>query len=304
MKLSLITSVKNEGPYILEWLAYHKALGLDYIIVFENDSDDLTDVLLQRLAQLGEIDFVKNRDFTGSPQMHSYRRFQQMETYRLSDWVLCIDADEFFVPRRHDTAHAFLEDFPHADAIAVNWLNFGSSGQKTWEDRPVTERFTFCAPPEHATNKFFKSFHHPCDKFKAFGLHRPWPHAAIDTFFYTDGSPVEPEVQMGRHPKDAPSIAIRHGIATLNHYSVRSKEEFERKKLRGRGAKPDEPYGAGDKFKRFDTNTELDDRIGRHRAKAQFHLTRLMDDPILAFLHRMACHRQFPESVSLFCQPV
>jgi glycosyltransferase involved in cell wall biosynthesis len=302
--LSVITSVKNEGPYILEWLAHHKALGFDYIIVFENDSDDLTDVILQRLAQMGEIEFVKNRDFTGSPQMHSYRQFQKMDAYRQSDWVFCIDADEFFVPRRLDTARAFLEGFPQADAIAVNWLNFGSSGHKTWEDRPVTERFRFCAPPGHATNKFFKSFHRPCDKFKAFGLHRPWPHEPINTFFYTDGSPVEAEVQMGKLPKDAPTIAIRHGIATLNHYSVRSTEEFERKRLRGRGAKPDEPYGVRDKFKRFDTNSNVDDGIDGHRAKTQSQLARLMRDTVLAFLHSMACQRQFPERASMISQSV
>jgi hypothetical protein len=295
MKLSLITSVKNEGPYILEWLAYHKALGFDYIIVFENDSDDLTDVLLQRLAQLGEIDFVKNHDFTGSPQMYSYRRFQQMEIYRLSDWVLCIDADEFFVPRHHDTAGCFLGDFPQAEAIAVNWLNFGSGGQERWHDRPVTERFVRCSSPEHPMNRFFKSFHRPGDTFKAFGIHRAWPNAPINTYLYTDGSTVEPKVQIGEHPKDAPSIYERYRVATLNHYSVRSREEFERKKLRGDGAKPASAYGENNKFNRFDTNDCVDQGIARFAVSRRNFLAAYQEDPVLAFLHEKSCRYHFGE---------
>ena len=296
VKISLITSVKNEGPYILEWLAYHKAIGFEDIFIFENDSSDLTDVLLQRLEMLGEIEFIKNTNFSGNPQFHSYRQFQKMDAYLRSDWVLCYDSDEFFLPRQHDTVQYFLQDHFKADAIAVNWLNFGTSNQKKWQDIPVTERFRKCAPPSHLSNRFFKSFHRPNGPFKGFGIHRPWPHVPIESYIYTDLTPVEPEVQTGKFPKHASNIEIRHMMATVNHYSIKSQEEFERKKLRGRPSNPDNLYGMADQ-KRYDTNLETDHGIDRFRERMQRYLQELKRDSVLSFLHHMSCLRQFPDSV-------
>jgi hypothetical protein len=104
---------------------------------------------------------------------------------------------------------------------------------------------------------------------------------------------------MGAHPQLDNSIIQRHAVAALNHYSVKSLEEFERKKLRGRGAKPDEPYGAGGKFKRYDTNFESNQDIDRKYPAMLSQLRKYKKDPVLAYLHQISCHRHFPESVFL-----
>ena len=36
-KKILFSAVKNEGPFILEWIAYHKAVGFDAVLVVSND---------------------------------------------------------------------------------------------------------------------------------------------------------------------------------------------------------------------------------------------------------------------------
>lgn len=36
----IITSVRNEQKYILEWISYHKSIGFDKIIFFTNDNSD------------------------------------------------------------------------------------------------------------------------------------------------------------------------------------------------------------------------------------------------------------------------
>ena len=49
MKFTLVTTVRNEGPYLWEWVAYHRMIGFHDIIVFQNDSNDGTDQILRLL---------------------------------------------------------------------------------------------------------------------------------------------------------------------------------------------------------------------------------------------------------------
>ncbi|MEL6427490.1 MAG: glycosyltransferase family 2 protein, partial [Pseudomonadota bacterium] len=55
MRALIVTTMRNEGPYILEWLAHHRAVGFTDFLVFSNDCDDGTDALLDRLHELGQI---------------------------------------------------------------------------------------------------------------------------------------------------------------------------------------------------------------------------------------------------------
>ncbi|MBL4751427.1 MAG: glycosyltransferase family 2 protein [Amylibacter sp.] len=43
--------MKNEGPYLLEWVAHHKALGFDHIVVCTNDCEDFTVEILKCLVK-------------------------------------------------------------------------------------------------------------------------------------------------------------------------------------------------------------------------------------------------------------
>ncbi|MEL7000367.1 MAG: glycosyltransferase family 2 protein, partial [Pseudomonadota bacterium] len=45
--------MRNEAPYVLEWVAYHRIIGFDHIVVCTNDCDDNTPALLDAIAELG-----------------------------------------------------------------------------------------------------------------------------------------------------------------------------------------------------------------------------------------------------------
>lgn len=40
VKLAVVAIAKNESEYIAEWVAYHKAVGVERIFLFDNDSTD------------------------------------------------------------------------------------------------------------------------------------------------------------------------------------------------------------------------------------------------------------------------
>ena len=55
MRICAILTVRNEGAFLLEWLAHHRAVGVTDFVVFSNDCDDGTDLILDRLAAMGLI---------------------------------------------------------------------------------------------------------------------------------------------------------------------------------------------------------------------------------------------------------
>ena len=49
----LVATAKNEGPFLLEWVAHHLAIGFTDLVVYTNDCSDGTDDMLIRLEELG-----------------------------------------------------------------------------------------------------------------------------------------------------------------------------------------------------------------------------------------------------------
>ena len=60
MRCLAVLTVRNEGAFLLEWLAHHRAVGLDRFVVFSNDCDDGTDDMLDHLEGLGWLRHVRN----------------------------------------------------------------------------------------------------------------------------------------------------------------------------------------------------------------------------------------------------
>ena len=59
-KFLLVTTMKNEGPYILEWIAYHIAIGIDHFMIVTNDCTDGTNEILEILQKKGLVTLVIN----------------------------------------------------------------------------------------------------------------------------------------------------------------------------------------------------------------------------------------------------
>src|SRR4029077_12214959 len=70
---AVVTSIRNEGPWILEWIAFYRALKFDSIIIFHNDNDDGSDELLSLLNSAGVIHLIRNNvSRTISPQKKAF----------------------------------------------------------------------------------------------------------------------------------------------------------------------------------------------------------------------------------------
>ena len=53
-KALLLAVMRNEGPYVIEWLAHHFALGIDDVLVFTNFCTDNTDKIKSGIQNVTE----------------------------------------------------------------------------------------------------------------------------------------------------------------------------------------------------------------------------------------------------------
>lgn len=238
-RLAIGAIFRNEGPYILEWIAYHQAIGVDHFIIADNDSEDGSSRLLRRLEKCGVV--TRFRVPGKKQQIRSYDRILR-ECSADIDWIAFIDADEFLVPQAGlSSVKPLIERAQqHSDigAILVNWACYGSSGRDEPGSGGVLSRFTMRAEKHFGPNRHYKSIVRPRAARCAVNAHhfdlREGFHAIL-----ADGSVYEnKQDEIQGMTRDGP---IWEPVR-INHYVVKSRQEFwTRKQPRGRA----EIEGAG-----------------------------------------------------------
>lgn len=112
--------VRNEADILRVNLLHHFALGIERFLVVDNGSTDGTDAVLREMARTGRVQWLTE----AGPfyQAEITNRLAQEAYLRGADWVIPIDADEFwYVPR--DGLLEILRD-SRAGALRVRVVNF------------------------------------------------------------------------------------------------------------------------------------------------------------------------------------
>ena len=297
---AIVTTMKNEGPFILEWLAYHRAIGFDDILVYTNDCTDGTDTMLKMLDRKGYVQHRENpfRESGLKPQHAALQASDDEPVIRNARWLTCIDVDEFVNVKVGDgTLDALFAAVPDANMIAMTWRLFGNGDVHDYDDRPITEQFLRCAPefarkPHQAWG--FKTLFQNIGLFKKMGVHRPkglnpqlW-----EEINWVNGSGQPLPREMYRNGWRSTTETYGYDLVQLNHYAVRSAESFLVKRDRGRVNHVDRDQGLAYWF-RMNNNAEQDLSIQSRLPMMQAELARMMADPEIAAAHdgAVAAHR-------------
>lgn len=298
----LISAVKDEGPDLLEWIAYHRLIGFTSILIHSNDCTDGSDGLLDALGALGWITHVRHSPPADLSAQDAVARLAIAHPrYRAAEWAIWLDADEFLVAHAGDgSVGTLLAQAGGADALALNWRLFGDSGQTHSSDALVTETFTMAATPETRQARTVKTLYRTNSGVEALFIHRPvWSptsrpyvidgagRALGDDFVHgvkKNGRPVEMLDRKG----------ISYELAQINHYAIKALDRVAIKQHRGNGLLPG---AAGGRFgfgylRRFNHNHQPDTALSRHLPALRATMAEALADPEVARAHA-ACHAAF-----------
>lgn len=289
---TILTMMKDEAPFLLHWIAHHRLIGFDRIVVFTNDCSDGTDDLLDRLEAMGELIHHRNKvPEGGKPQPLALRRALKLQEVAQSDWLIALDVDEYLQIKPGDgTLDDLFATAPKADGFALTWRMMGASGHVEWTDDPVTEAYTNGAPDLYRRGWGVKTLFRPFEGMKL-GIHRPTvkgpDKSALQHRAWVNGSakPMTAGFMEGMWRSSLATLGYAH--AEIAHYATQSQEAFLRRAARGNvNAKPDK-YDAT-YYAMFDRNdtprTGLLTRAKTTRSRVAGYLA----DPALAELHARA----------------
>lgn len=248
--VTLCAIAKDEGPYLTEWVAYYQLLGVEKVVVYTNDSSDGSDQLLDRMDEAGLIEHriwpsVENR----AAQLSAYADATVRCTTR---WIMFVDLDEFVRIADGSSINELLREFDTGiSAIGMNWRIFGSAGLLRRDDRLVTERFTRASRRDQDVNRHIKTIAVAAD---IYGLNAHRVRLMRGRYVDASGNDIDPGYGFA---------GVHHDRVQVNHYVLKSREEFEEKRRRGCALfAPDDPrrltYRSGHYFERHDLNEEED----------------------------------------------
>jgi FkbM family methyltransferase len=291
----VVTCMKNEGPFILEWVAWHRAVGIDTFVVFTNDCSDGTDAILDRLTDFGLVRHEENPAVrTGSTyyQPAALKHFATMAEYRDADFVISMDVDEFLNIHvgsgRIDDLYLAAGPF---DALSIFELNHGSNRRSVFEPGWVVDQF-----PEHQTRnpgrwkatRGVKTITRRGPALATIRNHRPDFHGDHGPVLWRDGSGRQTSVFLEDPSLNGGDCRGGYDLATLDHFPLRSLASYLAKMDRGDVVTSGKSVGA--RYWRVrNCNDDLPETPPIIYAAAKAEYDRLLGDETLRRLHDAAC---------------
>lgn len=157
--LSIAVIIKNEKPYLKEWIEYHLMVGVDRFYVYDIESTDGPLEILQPYIEKG---IVQYKYYPGKGmQVQAYCDAILTNKYN-TRWLAFVDIDEFIVPVQKYTLPEVLRDFERYPGICLSWAMYDSSGHIEKPDGLVIKYYTHRnTDPEYRLNRTIKSIVNP-----------------------------------------------------------------------------------------------------------------------------------------------
>ncbi|WP_069300330.1 glycosyltransferase family 2 protein [Neptunicoccus sediminis] len=273
-RFTLVATAKNEGPYLLEWVAYHRSIGFDNIIIFQNDSEDFTGKILTCLDEIGAVRYRYNAAKRGGHQIAAYNRSVRHAEYQSADWVMALDLDEFLVIKTGDgTLPALLSAAPKFHRMLINWKLFGSSGIDTIQSGLVTDRYSLAEKDNFITKHVqpYKTLFKR-DAFLRPGVHKPSNFLLEEDMITVNGSGLGDDAfEIRNFQSTDPGL---RSLAQVNHYIVKDPQSFVLKSAKGSAHQANRDIGET-YWARRNKNHEADHSIRANRPRLIREMKRL-----------------------------
>lgn len=236
MKVLLCCILKMENRYLEEWLRHYVSLGVDKIVIFDNN-----DTQGKYAENIFDIDYVKDCkdnniiDVYPIPgetqtQTRSYNKCYEIYGDKY-DWLMFFDIDEFLMLEKAKNIKDFLSNtrFNQYEMIHVNWKVYDDNDLVTVinNDYSVVKRFTRPCQNRRVVHCELKTIVRGGMRDVRFVKN---PHTC-DNRTFSCCNVLGEQVDS----KAAKTIRVIHKEAWLNHYICKTIEEYCHTKLVRRG---------------------------------------------------------------------
>jgi hypothetical protein len=219
-KIAICAIFKNEKATILEWIAYHRVIGIDKFILYDNGSTDGTAQMIKCSRFRTWVEIVDWPQRPGQLAAYSHFITSFAEEFR---WVAFIDCDEFLHPLDADHIKPVLQRYEAFPAVLVNWLNFGPNGHQSRPEGLSIVNYLTRLPDNADVHRHVKCVAQPRS---VLGVGDN-PHV-----LRLDGDPCDAEGQATQTlPIQERAV---HAHLVINHYYTRSRHEWYEKVAKGR----------------------------------------------------------------------
>ena len=246
--IAICAIFKNEARYILEWIGFHRMVGVDHFVLYDNGSTDDGPALIRRSPFAQDVTLIDWPQRAG--QIPAYADFIARHARRFT-WAAIIDTDEFIHPVESETLRPVLRRYDGFSAVLLNWLVFGPSGHERSPEGLAIANYTMRVPDDAEVNRHVKSLLRTKD---LLGAHTT-PH-----IFSTAGPSCNTSGR--RVPPHALQDATCHEALVLNHYFTRSAEDWQIKLRRGKAdqLRPEDAPYPEDQLKAVAGHARVEDR--------------------------------------------
>jgi hypothetical protein len=254
--IHLCTVLRDQAYAVLEWIQFHRRVGVSHFYIYDNNSQDNLQEVLKPFVDAGVVTLVpwkdqppgrtrkqmKNRYF--AVQENSYTHCVHRST---SQWAALIDIDEFITPKDGRCVTDILPAYEKFAGLGLNWRFYGVDGTVLISDAAkmtAFERSDFSQGAMISGSKHVKTIVHigkiPNGGRKLFKW-MPNPHfvSYFPPFFTVDIRKQRVDGPWSKPPSNASCLAEPWDVMQLSHFKAgRSFEEFlYRRVFRGRANK-------------------------------------------------------------------
>jgi len=229
MRLVMTLLIRNEIDIIADWLTYHLAQGVDFIVVTDNGSTDGTLDAVARFVPAGRVCLLVEEDQDYRQYAWVTRMARLARDLLKADWIINSDADEFWHAEGGNLKAVLAQ--AEADVLMVRRRNMIPPGEGSGRDVLADGTLAVLAPvADRSRSKLIRTV-------SAKAVCRGPGFVAIG---------------QGNHEAtyDRPVTRADEPRLTIYHYPVRTYAQFEAKVIQGGAA--------------YARNTEFDPSVGGH----------------------------------------
>ena len=143
IKICICTIGKKENLYAKEYTNYYKKLGIDKIIIYDNNEikDEKFDLVLKDYIdnKFVEIIDIRGKDIPQDKVFEDCRK----NNFKKFDWILFYDMDEFLFLKNYTNIKDYLNQkhFNKCQRIQLNWFIHTDNNLIYYDKRQLKERF-------------------------------------------------------------------------------------------------------------------------------------------------------------------